>query len=231
MTDNTSTAATSEAGAEQPAGAGTDGEVAEIRRQRNDAQRAGDRETAQMFDSLEREFYDANEKDNSPESAPADSGGTADSTGGDHTPLTGGEASEVFDLLDDVDPDSAAALRREWGGDAGANLGYAHLWFTTQYTQDERDSMVVTPGLVSMAARMGRQLTADRRAARVQPRDARRGGAAGSRKEPGEIRRLKEEAQRKGDYRLARTYDEQERAAYARRHGAGPIVGQAGRKL
>lgn len=233
MTDTNSAAATDGHEAASPAAASVDGGVAAIRRQREDARRAGDRETAQMLDALERDVYDADEQEDRPESAPPDSGAAVDAAEEDHTPLTGDEVSGVFGFLDEVDPDAAASLRREWGGDAAANLGYAHLWFTTQYTQAERDSMVVTPGLVSMAARMGRKLSADGREARSRRQDGSRGAgdAAGSRKEAGEIRRLKEEAQRRGDYRLAQQYDEQERAAWARRHGTGPIVGRAGRKM
>ncbi len=233
MTDTSSAAATDGHEAESPAAASADGGVAEVRRQREDARQAGDRETAQMLDELERQIYDADGKEDRPGSTPPDSGAAEDVAEGDHTPLTGDEVSGVFGFLDMVDPDAAVSLRREWGGDAAANLGYAHLWFTTQYTQAERDSMVVTPGLVSMAARMGRKLSADGREARSRRQRGRRGvgNAAGSRNEPGEFRRLKEEARRNGDHRLARQYDEQERAAYARLHGAGPIVGRAGRKM
>jgi len=229
MTDTNSAAAINGPQAESPAAGSDEGRVAEIRRQREDAQQAGDRDTAQMLDELERQAYAAEEMEGRPESVPPDAGGAADVAEGDHTPLTRDEVSGVFGVLDEIDPGTAAFLRREWGGDAAANLGYAHRWFTTQYTQAERDSMVVTPGLVSMAARMGRNLVADGQAAPANRR--RGGGAAGSRKEPGEIRRLKEEAQRKGDYRLAQQYDDQERAAYARMHGTAPIVGRVGRSL
>jgi hypothetical protein len=233
MTDTSSAAATNGQEAESPAAASADGGAAEIRRQREDARRSGDRETAQMLDALEREIYDAEEKEGRPDSAMPDPGGVTEFTEGDHAPLSRDDAVGVFTFLDEVDPEAAASLRREWGGDAAANLGYAHLWFTTQYTQAERDSMVVTPGLVSMAARMGRKLSADGRESRLrrQDEDHGAGNATGSRNEPVEIRRLKEESQRNGDHRLAQQYDEQERAAYARLDGAGPIVGRAGRKM
>jgi hypothetical protein len=228
MTDTNSVATADGPQADSPADGSDGGGVAEIRRQRGDALQAGDRDTAQMLDELERQAYVVEEKEGPTGSEPPDAGGAADIAKGDHTPLTGDEVSGVFDFLEEVDPEAAASLSREWGGDAAANLGYAHRWFTTQYTQAERDSMVVTPGLVSMAARMGRNLVAEGRKA---PTGRRGGGAAASRKKPGEIRRLKQEALRKGDYRLAQQYDEQERAAYARQHGAQPIVGRAGRNV
>ena len=233
MSDMNSAAAMDGPEVDSPAAASDNDRLVEIRRQREDARQSGDRETAQMLDELERKIYDANGREGRPDSVPPDSGAAADVAEGDHTPLTGDEVSGVFGFLDEVDADAATSLRREWGDDAAANLGYAHLWFTTQYTQAERDSMVVTPGLVSMAARMGRKLSADGRETRPRRQDGSRGAgdAAASRKEAGEIRRLKEEAQRNGDYRLAQQYDAQERAAYARLHGAGPIVGRAGRKM
>ena len=233
MTDGNSAAATAGPNTGSPAAGGSDDSVATIRQRRDAALRAGDRDTAQMLDELERQAYAADENESGPEFAPPDAGGAADAAQGDHSPLTRDEVSGVFGFLDEVDPAAAASLRSEWGGDAAANLGYAHLWFTTQYTQAERDSMVVTPGLVSMAARMGRTLAAEGRDASARRRGGRRsaGGTAGSRKQPGEIRRLKQEAQRKGDYRLAQQYDEQERAAYARLHGTGPIVGRDHRNL
>ena len=227
MTDTNSAAAMEGPEVESPTAASDTDRVVEIRRQREEARQSGDRQTAQTLDELERQIYDADEIEVRPDSVPPDSGGAVDAVDGDHKPLTGDEVSGVFGFLDEVDPDAAASLRAEWGGDAAANLGYAHLWFTTQYTQAERDSMVVTPGLVSMAARMGRKLAADGREARSRQR----GGAAAPRIEPGEIRRLREDAQRKGDHRLAQKYDAQERAAYARLGGEGPIVGRAGRNI
>ena len=56
-------------------------------------------------------------------------------------------------------------------------------------------------------------------------------GAANAGPDPAELRRLREAAQRDGDFRRAQALDEEERAAYARLHGAGPIVGRAGRNM
>ncbi|MDH3231833.1 MAG: hypothetical protein OEN55_18735 [Alphaproteobacteria bacterium] len=233
MTDGEAAAAMGAPNAESTTDGSVDDRITDIRHQRDAALGLGDRETAEMLDALERELYDASEQGAAPARAAEGSGGEADIEDAAHAPLSRDEASGVFAFLDTVDPDATASLRREWGGDAAANLGYAHLWFTTQYTQAERDSMVVTPGLVRMAARMGRKLSADGREARSQRRDPSRStdDVAGSRKHPGEIRHLRQEAQRNGDHRLARQYDEQERAAWARLQGAGPIVGRAGRKM
>ena len=87
-----------------------------------DARQAGDRDTAQMLDALERQIYTADEKEGEPKSAPPDAGGAADVAEGDHTPLTSEEVSGVFGVLDEIDPGAAASLRREWGSDAAANL-------------------------------------------------------------------------------------------------------------
>lgn len=232
MTDGEPAAAMGAPNAESTADGGIDDRIADIRQQRDVALQAGDRETAQEFDALERELYDAGAQVTGADIGEPGGDGTMEFTDTAHAPLTPDEAAGVFAFLDTVDPDAAASLRAEWGGDAAANLGYAHLWFTTQYTQAERDSMVVTPGLVRMAARMGRTLAADGRAARTRRRDGSGDdGSAGPHREPAELRRLKDEARRSGDHRLAREYDAQERAAWARLGGAGPIVGRAGRKL
>jgi len=235
MTDDVSASAAAGPDPASPPAGGRDDNIAAIRQQRDTALGLGDRETAQEFDALERELYDAGARVAAPARADAEgSGGEADIDEADHAPLTGDEAAGVFAFLDEVDPDAAAALRADWGNDVAANLGYAHLWFTTQYTQDERDSMVVTPGLVRMAARMGRRLASDRRTAGRHRSGGGRevaGGATGQGGQVGELRRRREDALRTGNYRQAQELDEQERAAWARRYGDGPIVGHAGRTL
>lgn len=234
MTDDDSASAPAGPDTASTAAGGVDDRVVAIRRQRDVAMQTGDRETAQEFDALERELYDAGADGGSGFASP-DAVEAASFTETDHAPLTADETEGVLAFLDEVDGEAAATLRAEWGSDAAANLGYAHLWFTTQYTQDERESMVVTPGLVRMAARMGRGLAADRRVTQTQlpsgRRDTAADGTASQSENVGELRRRKEEALRAGDHRLARHFDEEERALYARLHGDGPIVGHAGRTI
>ena len=160
--------------------------------------------------------------------AMAEHAGTADA------PLTGDEVEGVFEFLDAVDAEATAALRAEWGAAAAAHLGHAHRWFTTAFTGEERDSMVVTPGLVRLAARRGRALAAGARDPDHAGRADEETGAPDAvalRRRVGELRRRREDAQRAGDYRRARALDEEERAAWARLSGAAPVVGRAGRGL
>lgn len=235
MTDVEKAAVPAEPSMDAPAIGRSDDSMAAIRRQRDVALQAGDRATAEEFDSLERELYEAEAADDRPEAASPDAVEAASFTESDHAPLNHDEAAGVFAFLDEVDPEAAVSLRAEWGGDAAANLGYAHLWFTTQYTQNERDSMVVTPGLVRMAARMGRKLAASRRKAETDRpdggRDTAEHGVTSHREQVNELRRRRGEALRTGNYRRAQELDEQERAAWAQLHGGGPIVGRAGRIL
>ena len=232
MTDDESAVATDAPNVESTAVGGVDDRIADIRRQRDAALGLGDRETAQEFDALERELYDAGAQGAAPACADAEGpGGAADIDKADHAPLAPDEAAGVFAFLDTVDADAAAGLRAEWGGEAGAHLGYAHLWFTTQYTQAERDSMVVTPGLVRMAARMGRKLAAGRER-RTHTTDGHNSdGDEATNSDPAALRRRRQEAQRNGDYRRAQQLDAEERAAWARFSGDAPIVGRAGRNL
>jgi len=235
MTDDNSAAVTAEPTMDSPITGGSDERVVAIRQHRDVALQAGDRETAEEFDALERELYDAGAQDGRPEVASADDTEAVSLAEADHAPLTTEETAGVFAFLAEVDADAADSLRAEWGDDAATNLGYAHLWFITQYTQDERDSMVVTPGLVRMAARMGRKLAADRRATgrhgQSGGEDTALDGVGSIRQQVGDLRRRKVEAQRDGNYRLAQELDAQELAAWARLDGTGPIVGRAGRTL
>ncbi len=237
MTDSEPVPATGGPKEDATALRGVDDRIADIRRQRDTALGLGDRETAREFDALERELYDAGAGAAGAETGDPGvegSGGAATDNFDEatHGPLTADEAEGVFAFLDTVDADGTAGLRAEWGGEAGAHLGHAHLWFVTQYTQAERDSMVVTPGLVRMAARMGRKLAADGQERQAAPTGGHDGdGAADADQNPAALRRRRQDAQRAGDYRRAQALDEEERAAWARVSGDAPIVGRAGRNL
>jgi hypothetical protein len=122
--------------------------------------------------------------------------------------------SDAFRLMHEAEPTMAAALQREWGADAAANLGYVRWLGETFLTREQIANLPNDPALFGAAAALTRRLFHDGNGKAAELPSGAMSGVLRSQIDM--LRRKRIEARARFDHGSVEALNQQIEALYAR---------------